>query len=99
MAPGARSRDRGAREVALVAGDARRAQEEERIAPQVLDGDRDDVVPIDPVEKLAKKLGSLRTVSVQFRVISGADHFFAGHMPELVRTIDEYLDRTLTAVA
>ncbi|MFZ1414883.1 MAG: alpha/beta hydrolase [Defluviicoccus sp.] len=65
----------------------------------IVHGDRDDVVPIDPVEKLAKKLGSLRTVSVQYRVISGADHFFAGHMPDLVRTIDEYLDRTLTAVA
>ncbi|MFO1113553.1 MAG: alpha/beta hydrolase [Rhodospirillales bacterium] len=62
-------------------------------------GSRDDVVPPEAAEKLAKKLAHQRNVTIEYKVISGADHFFAEHMAELARAIDDYLDKTLTAIA
>lgn len=62
-------------------------------------GSRDDVVPPEAAEKLAKKLAHQRNVTIEYKVISGADHFFAEHMAELAQAIDDYLDKTLTAIA
>jgi hypothetical protein len=62
-------------------------------------GSRDEVVPADAVEKLAKKLSSQKNVVVSFRAIAGADHYFAAHMAELTEAVDEYLDRVLTQAA
>ncbi|MFO1120446.1 MAG: alpha/beta hydrolase [Rhodospirillales bacterium] len=62
-------------------------------------GSRDDVVPPEAAEKLAKKLAHQRNVIIEYKVISGADHFFAEHMAELTQVIDDYLDKTLTAIA
>ena len=65
----------------------------------MLHGSRDDVVPPEAAEKLAKKLAHQRNVTIEYKVISGADHFFAEHMAELAQAIDDYLDKTLTAIA
>lgn len=62
-------------------------------------GSRDDVVPPEAAEKLAKKLAHQRNVTIEYKVISGADHFFAEHMAELAQAIHDYLDKTLTAIA
>jgi len=65
----------------------------------MLQGSRDDVVPPEAVEKLAKKLAHQRNVVVEYKAIAGADHFFADHMPELTKAIDDYLNRALTSAA
>ena len=65
----------------------------------ILHGDRDDVVPPEAAEKLAKKLAHQKNVVVEYRPIQGADHFFVTHMPELARAIDAYLDKALAATA
>jgi alpha/beta superfamily hydrolase len=64
-------------------------------------GETVDVLPekSEAVEKLAKKLANQRNVVVEYKAIAGADHFFADHMPELTKAIDDYLNRALTATA
>jgi alpha/beta superfamily hydrolase len=65
----------------------------------ILHGSRDDVVPPEAAEKLAKRLAHQKNVVVEFKAISGADHFFASHMPELMKGLDDYLNKALAATA
>jgi len=65
----------------------------------IVHGSRDDVIPPDAAEKLAKKLAHQRTVVVDFKLIPGADHVFAQHMKEVAAAVDDYLDRVLAASA
>ncbi|MCU0838694.1 MAG: alpha/beta hydrolase [Rhodospirillales bacterium] len=62
-------------------------------------GDKDTLVPMEAVEKLAKKLATQKSVVVEYRLIAGADHFYADHMPQLMAIVDDYLDRALAKVA
>ena len=54
-------------------------------------GDRDQLVPIEPVQKLVNKLMHQRDIQIEHRVIGGADHFFAGQLEELGAIVDGYL--------
>ena len=65
----------------------------------ILHGARDDVVPPEAAEKLAKKLAHQKNVVIDFTAIPGAAHFFASHMIELAKAIDDYLNRVLAATA
>jgi alpha/beta superfamily hydrolase len=65
----------------------------------ILHGSRDDVVAPEAAEKLAKRLAHQKSVVVEFKAIPGADHFFASHMPELAKALDDYLNKALTATA
>jgi alpha/beta superfamily hydrolase len=65
----------------------------------IVNGDRDDVVPPDSVTKLVTKLSQQRHITVDHRVIPGANHYFHGRMTELVGHIDNYLDTALTPTA
>jgi uncharacterized protein len=65
----------------------------------ILHGERDEVVPAEAAEKLAKKLAHQKSVVVEYRQIAGADHIFATHMPEMAKAIDDYLDRALATTA
>jgi len=61
----------------------------------IIHGDLDRVVPLDAVTKLVKKVSSQKNIEIDYRVIPGADHFFADHMALLNRHIEDYLDKAL----
>ena len=61
----------------------------------IVQGDRDDVVPQESVAKLVNKLSNQRGITIDYRVIPGANHFFHGRMEQLVGHIDGYLDSAL----
>ena len=65
----------------------------------IVHGDRDDLVSIDNVEKLALKLGAQKNIAVEFCALAGADHYFQAHMIELTVKIEDYLDRALARTA
>ncbi len=65
----------------------------------IVNGDRDDVVPPDSVTKLVTKLSQQRHITVDHRVIPGANHYFHGRMTELVGHIDSYLNAALAPAA
>ena len=63
----------------------------------ILQGDKDEVVPEASVKKLVDKLSSQRGISIDYRVVPGADHFFQDQMEELSGHVDDYLLKALAA--
>lgn len=61
----------------------------------IIQGDKDEVVPEPSVKKLVDKLSSQRGISIDYRVVPGADHFFQEQMEELSGHVDDYLAKAL----
>lgn len=61
----------------------------------IIQGDRDEVVPIASVDKLQQKLDNQKNIEVDYRVIPTADHFFSEHMDTLNAHVESYLDKML----
>ena len=59
----------------------------------VVQGDRDEIVPEPSVRKLVDKLSQQRGIKIDYRVISGANHFFSDKMDELNSHVDDYLQK------
>ncbi len=55
-------------------------------------GDADQQVPEASVAQLADHLSNQRNVTIDYRVIPGADHFFNQHLDVLMGHVDDYLD-------
>ena len=55
-------------------------------------GDADDVVPLDSVGALAEKLSAQRGITIDYRIVKGATHFFHDHIEALGAEIEAYLD-------
>lgn len=63
----------------------------------VLQGNRDEIVPEASVAKLVDKLSQQRGITIDYRVIPGANHFFTEQMDELNGHVDDYLSKALAA--
>ena len=63
-----------------------------------LHGDSDQQVPEDSVAQLAEHLSNQRGVTIDYRVIAGADHFFNEHLDAVTGHIDNYLDEHFVLV-
>jgi len=61
----------------------------------IVQGDKDEVVPEPAVKKLVDKLSSQRGISIDYRVVPGAGHFFQDEMDDLSRHVDDYLAKSL----
>jgi alpha/beta superfamily hydrolase len=57
----------------------------------VMQGDLDSIVSEDAVSAFVDKLSKQRNADVDYRVISGADHFFRNKLEELSVHLDEYI--------
>ena len=60
-----------------------------------IQGDQDNIVPVDEVNKLAAKLNQQKGVMVEEKIIIGADHFFAGKIDKIDKHITYYLDKNI----
>jgi len=61
----------------------------------IVHGDGDELVPPDDVKTLATKLSAQRDITVERRVIAGANHFFQDRLDELRAVVGAYLDEAL----
>ena len=61
----------------------------------ILHGDKDEIVPLESVDKLAAKLQSQKNIVIDYEIIKGGDHFFGSHMPKLTKHVNDYLDKSL----
>ena len=61
----------------------------------IVHGDKDEIVPIASVEKLAQKLKKQETIQIDYQVLKGGDHFLQDHCLELMNMGDGYLDQAL----
>jgi alpha/beta superfamily hydrolase len=57
----------------------------------IVRGARDEVVTGDSVQKLVDKLNLQRAITVEYRVIDGAGHFFQSKLDELSAQVEDYL--------
>ncbi len=57
----------------------------------IIQGDQDQVVPLEPMQKLVDKLSRQRDIKVDYRIIKGADHFFQSQLEELGSTVEDYI--------
>ncbi|UNM06566.1 MAG: alpha/beta hydrolase [Holosporaceae bacterium] len=58
----------------------------------MIQGTSDEIVSLEAVESLAKKLSAQKAVTVSFEKIEGADHFYTGKLNSLIDTIGTYLE-------
>ena len=61
------------------------------VSGQMIYGDADDLVPEASVSKLVQKLSNQREITIDYRKVPGANHFFADKTNELVAVIESYL--------
>ncbi len=62
----------------------------------ILHGERDELVPEAAVAKLADKLTHQRNITIDYRVIGGANHFFNDHIEEFSGHVRDYLSLRLS---
>jgi alpha/beta superfamily hydrolase len=58
----------------------------------LIQGTADEVVTPSAVQKLVDKLRTQRHITINHDEIKGANHFFESEMPELMGSVDRYLD-------
>ena len=61
----------------------------------ILHGRSDQVVPENDVAKLHERLAAQRGLDIRYREIEGANHFFDGHIDEMTKEVEDYLDMRL----
>ena len=59
----------------------------------VVQGDQDQSVPLDSMQKLVTKLMHQRDIKIDYRIIAGADHFFQHQLEELSAVVEDYVAR------
>jgi alpha/beta superfamily hydrolase len=58
----------------------------------LIQGTSDEVVTPAAVQKLVDKLRTQRHITIHHDEIKGANHFFENEMPDLMGSVDKYLD-------
>jgi uncharacterized protein len=57
----------------------------------IIGGDQDQVVPLEAAQKLVAKLKHQRDITIEHRIVKGADHFFYNHLTELGQIVEDYV--------
>jgi alpha/beta superfamily hydrolase len=61
----------------------------------IVQGDTDKLVPEKSVAGLVEKLSNQRRITIDYRVIKGADHFFQDKVDDLIGHVEDYLSSAL----
>ena len=59
-------------------------------------GKKDELVPIETINELDKRLSSQKGIKVEFQPINDANHFFTESEENLSRTLDKYIKKETT---
>jgi len=57
----------------------------------IIGGDQDQVVPLEAAQKLVAKLKHQRDITIEHRIVKGADHFFYNHLTERGQIVEDYV--------
>lgn len=63
----------------------------------IVHGDKDEIIPLDAVQKLVNKLSHQRDIKIDYQIVPGANHFFTDHMVMMEQAVDTYLNANLEA--
>ena len=56
-------------------------------------GKKDELVPIEHIDELNKRLSSQRGIKVEFQSITDANHFFSKSEENLSKTLNKYIKK------
>jgi alpha/beta superfamily hydrolase len=56
----------------------------------IVQGDQDQIVPLEAMQKLVTKLMHQRDIKIDYRIVRGADHFFQNELAELGAIVEDY---------
>lgn len=65
----------------------------------IAQGDQDSIVPEEDVTKLVNKLSQQRNLKVNYKVVSGADHFFRNKLDDLNVVVNDYLQERMDDIS
>jgi alpha/beta superfamily hydrolase len=57
----------------------------------IVQGDQDQIVSVEAMQKLVAKLKHQRDITIDYRIIEGADHFFQNQLAELGAAVEDYI--------
>ena len=63
----------------------------------LIQGKKDELVPIEDTNRLAQKLQSQKNIVVNYEEISGANHFFDNEIHKLNRVVSAYVEKELNS--
>ena len=56
-------------------------------------GKKDELVPVDAINELDKRLSSQKGIKVEFQQIPDANHFFSKNEDNLIKSLDKYIKK------
>ena len=56
-------------------------------------GKKDELVPVDYINELNKRLSDQKGIKVEFQSISEANHFFSKNESSLTKCLDKYIKK------
>jgi hypothetical protein len=65
----------------------------------IVHGADDNMVPEESVSTLATKLQSQKRITIDYKIIEGANHFFHNRVEDLATHVDVYLEREMAALS
>ena len=63
----------------------------------LIQGKKDELVPIEDTNRLAQKLQSQKNIVVDYEEISGANHFYDNEMHKLNKIVATYVEKELNS--
>ena len=63
----------------------------------LIQGKKDELVPIEDTNRLAQKLQSQKNIVVNYEEISGANHFFDNEIHKLNKVVSAYVEKELNS--
>ena len=58
-------------------------------------GKKDELVPLEYINELNKRLSSQKGIKVEFQPINDANHFFSKNESELIKSLDKYIKKEI----
>ena len=63
----------------------------------IVHGKKDEIAPLDDVQKLAQKLQAQKNITVEYEEVSGANHFYDNEIPKLKKIVENYIEIELNS--
>ena len=56
-------------------------------------GKKDELVPLENINEINKRLSSQKGINVEFQAVAEANHFFSKNESSLVKVLDKYIKK------
>ena len=68
------------------------------ISGLIIYGNNDELVQVDSILNLKKRLSMQKNITVKFNTIPNANHFYKGKEKELASSVEEYIKEKITII-